>query len=210
LRLLKALGFFDSSANIRINGGLVNNQDNKTRAERLGLWIGSSRFGASITLKKVRVSIFLFVLFTHSIYWLTAWWSPWPFLILSFLGLWFAQGFYKPWTTIMSQAIQPEWDSALLKITIPFIVLNYIAIFACLYMFGSVTENTVQISGTWKHFYFSAITLTTVGFGNIVPNDFWSELIATVQAIIGFMGFAVLAGIVASIALKRIEISNKT
>jgi hypothetical protein len=29
-------------------------------------------------------------------------------------------------------------------------------------------------------------------------------------AIIGFMGIAVLAGIVNSIALKRIEISNKT
>jgi hypothetical protein len=188
----------------------VNNQENLTRAEKLGLWIANSKFSESITLKKIRVVIFLFVLFIHSIYWLTAWWSPWPFLVVSFLGLWFAQGFYKPWTIIMSQAIKPEWDSALLKITIPFIVLNYIAIFSCLYMFGSVVENGVPITGTWKHFYFSTITLTTVGFGNIVPNDFWSEFVATIQAIIGFMGFAILAGIVASIALKRIEISNKT
>lgn len=109
----------------------------------------------------------------------------------------------------MSQAIQPDWDSALLKITLPFTVLNYIALFACLYMLGSLTEDGELITGTWKHFYFSTITLTTVGYGNILPNDFWTEFVATVQAIIGFMGFAILAGIVASIALKRVEIKHK-
>lgn len=78
-------------------------------------------------------------------------------------------------------------------------------------MFGSVIDaNNEPINGMWKHFYFSTITLTTLGYGNIVPNDLWAEIVATIQSIIGFMGFAVFAGVIASIAVKRVEISNKT
>ena len=106
--------------------------------------------------------------------------------------------------------MQPEWDSAMLKITVPFIVLNYVAVFSCLYMFGSVVDSEGSaINGVWNHFYFSAVTLTTLGYGNLTPYGTWAEVIATIEAIIGFMGFAVLAGVVASIALKRAEINEK-
>jgi hypothetical protein len=77
-------------------------------------------------------------------------------------------------------------------------------------MFGNVVDGGGnEIQGTWKHFYFSTVTLTTLGYGNIVPNDTIAEVIAAVQSIIGFMGFAVFAGVVASIALKRVEFQNK-
>jgi hypothetical protein len=55
-------------------------------------------------------------------------------------GLWFSQGIFKPWSLIIHQTSQPVYDSAMLKISIPFLILNYIAIFACLYMFGSVAD----------------------------------------------------------------------
>jgi hypothetical protein len=126
------------------------------------------------------------------------------------LGFWFAQGIYKPWSIMIFQASQPSYDSAMLKIGVPFMILNYIALFSCLYMFGSVVDGDgIEIQGTWKHFYFSTVTLTTLGYGNLVPNDMISEVIATIQSIIGFMGFAVFAGVVASIALRRVEIQNK-
>lgn len=147
----------------------------------------------------------------HSLYWATAWWSPWPYVVITVLGLWFGQGVFRPWATIVSQAMLPNWDSNILKITIPFIVLNYISFFACLYMFGSVVDGTGNsISGTWKNFYFSAVTLTTLGYGNLTPSGTFSEAVATIEAIVGFMGFAVLTGIIASIVLKRTEINEKS
>jgi Ion channel len=189
----------------------MNNED-QPRAIRFSLWVTSTSIGqfAFFNKKRALISLFLFLLITHSFYWLSAWYSPWPFLIFNLIGIWFAQGILNPWGTIISQATHPDWDPAILKISLPFIVLNYIAFFACLYMFGTVTENNISpIKGTWKHFYFSAVTLTTLGYGNIVPSDLWSEIVATIQSIIGFMGFAILAGVVASIAIKRVELKGK-
>lgn len=186
--------------------------EKEPRPVRFGLWLAETRFAkfAFSSPERVRVTIFLFVMFTHSLYWVTAWWSPWPYLVFTFAGLWFGQGVFKPWGTIISQAMQPNWDPALLKITVPFIVLNYVAVFSCLYMLGTVVDgNGDAINGMWKHFYFSAVTLTTLGYGDLTPGGMWTEFIATIQAIIGFMGFAVLAGVVASIALKRAEINEK-
>lgn len=186
--------------------------EEEPRPVRFGLWLAETKFAelAFSTPQRIRVTIALFVMLTHSIYWATAWWSPWPYLIFTAVGVWFGQGIFKPWGTIISQAMQPEWDSAMLKITVPFIVLNYVAVFSCLYMFGSVVDSEGSaINGVWNHFYFSAVTLTTLGYGNLTPYGTWAEVIATIEAIIGFMGFAVLAGVVASIALKRAEINEK-
>ncbi len=186
--------------------------ENQSRLIKFSYWFAETKFAqfAFSTQFRVRVSLSIFLLFTHSWYWATAWWSPWPFLIFTLFGLWFSQGVFKPWSLIISQAYQPVYDSAILKISVPFIILNYIALFACLYMFGNVADGDgIEIQGTWKHFYFSAVTLTTLGYGNLVPNDVFAEVIATIQSIIGFMGFAILAGVVASIALKRVELQNK-
>ena len=97
-----------------------------------------------------------------------------------------------------------SWDSHLLPITTITVILNYIAFFACLYMLGSVVDGDgKELNGIWKHFYFSAVTLTTLGYGNITPNDAYTEFVAVLESIVGFMGFAVLAGIVGSIAVNR-------
>ena len=185
---------------------------NKSRIIRFSYWFNETKFAkfAFANQIRARISLSTFLLFTHSLFWATAWWSHWPYVVLMLLGLWFSQGVFKPWSLIISQASQPVYDSALLKISVPFFILNYIALFACLYMFGSVVNGEdIEIQGSWKHFYFSAVTLTTLGYGNLVPNDIFAEVIATIQSIIGFMGFAILSGVVASIALKRIELRNK-
>ncbi len=44
-------------------------------------------------------------------------------------------------------------------------------------------------------FFFSAQTLTTVGFGRINPQNFWTNVIATLEAGIGLMVFAVATGL---------------
>ncbi|QHS13177.1 ion channel [Shewanella sp. Arc9-LZ] len=184
----------------------------ESRLIKCSHWLAKTRFAqfAFSSEFRIRASVLIFILFTHLFYWATAWYSPWPYIVFMLFGFWFSQGVYKPWALIIKQSSQPVYDSAMLKISVPFIILNYIALFACLYMFGSVVDASGnEIQGTWKHFYFSTVTLTTLGYGNIVPNDIVAEVIATIQSIIGFMGFAVFAGIVASIALKRVELQDK-
>ncbi len=183
------------------------NKKKQTRLIKFSNWLADTKFAEIIFPDHARKLVFVFLLFTHSLYWLTAWWSPWPFLIFNLIGLWFSQGIFKPWSLVISQASQPEWDAGVLKISVPFVALNVVAVFACLYMFGTVIdENGVPIDGVWKHFYFSAVTLTTLGYGNIVPNDTLTEFVAVVESLVGFIGFAVFAGIVVAISLKRFEL----
>ena len=183
----------------------------ESRTIRFAIRLANTKAGKFLfsSHKRIQMVIWCFLLFTQGLYWATAWWSPWPYLIFMALGVWFGQGLLKPWSLIISQAIEPEYDSSVLKIAIPFIVINYVAAFACLYMFGTVVDGDgIQISGTWSHFYFSAVTLTTLGYGNLTPFGMFSEVIATIEAIVGFMGFAVMAGIVGSIAIKRVELDK--
>ncbi len=183
----------------------------ESRTVRFAVWLVSNKVGRYLfsSRNRIQIVIWCFLLFTQGFYWATAWWSPWPYLIFMALGVWFGQGLLKPWYLIISQAIEPEYDSSLLKVAIPFIVINYVAVFACLYMFGAVVDGDGnQIAGTWSHFYFSAVTLTTLGYGNLTPAGMFSEVVATIEAIVGFMGFAVMAGVIGSIAIKRVELDK--
>ncbi len=44
-------------------------------------------------------------------------------------------------------------------------------------------------------FFFSAHTLTTVGYGNLAPNGTASNVVASLEAMVGLMGFAVATGL---------------
>lgn len=182
-----------------------------TRAKKFAYWLAKTKFGKFAFSNKKNIIIFFstFMIFTHSFYWATAWWSPWPYIIFMLIGVWFGQEIFSQFSTIIKQSMEKDWDPSLLKIGIPFMLLNWAAFFACLYTFGTINDSTgSQVEGVWKHFYFSVVTLTTLGYGNLLPGDFIAELLATIETLIGFMGFAVLAGIVASIAFKRAELKR--
>jgi len=179
----------------------------QSRPEKIGKYLGESRLGKLIfsNMKVFYLLFFIFLLGGHSLYWLIPWLSPVPFLIFIAIGFWVGEGILKPWITVIKQAMQPNYDSNILKISIPFMAINWIAIFACFYMLGTVKENGIPIEGVWKHFYFSAVTLTTLGYGNIVPADTFTEVLVTVQALFGLFGFGILAGVVTAIIIKRVE-----
>ena len=188
------------------------NKKNPTRTERFGVWLPSTRFGKAIFTSNRNIMMFLFVfmLFTHALYWVTAWYSPWVYILFMALGAWFGQGIFGQFSIIIKQSMVKDWDSTLLKMAVPFMLLNWAAFFSCLYMVFGVLEYSdgIKVEGMWDHFYFSIVTLTTLGYGNIVPSNFSAELIVIIESLIGFMGFAVLAGIIASIAFKRAEFNK--
>ncbi|HRG57558.1 MAG TPA: ion channel [Bacteroidia bacterium] len=73
-------------------------------------------------------------------------------------------------------------------------------LFAFLYVAVGV-EHLVGVIGTdfvekfWEAFFFSAQTLTTVGYGRISPVGFTSSMIAAIESMFGLMGFAIITGI---------------
>src|SRR6185437_13688691 len=51
-------------------------------------------------------------------------------------------------------------------------------------------------------FFFSAHTLTTVGYGNLAPNGVAANVCSTVEALTGLLGFAVITGLLVARASK--------
>jgi inward rectifier potassium channel len=73
-------------------------------------------------------------------------------------------------------------------------------IFASIYY--SIGPNALQGHGEedtygrfLSAFFFSAHTLTTVGYGNLAPNGTASNVVASLEAMVGLMGFAVATGL---------------
>jgi inward rectifier potassium channel len=73
-------------------------------------------------------------------------------------------------------------------------------LFAVLYVIVGV-QHLVGIIGNsfvdkfWEAFFFSAQTLTTVGYGRISPEGFMASMVAAIESMIGLMGFALITGI---------------
>ena len=74
--------------------------------------------------------------------------------------------------------------------------LNYI----CRDEFGLMQENDV-ITSFWEALYFTTISVTTLGYGDITPTTVMGRMVATVQSIAGFCLFAILA----SMLFRRIS-----
>ena len=73
-------------------------------------------------------------------------------------------------------------------------------------LFGTLANSDGEcISGLWSHFYFSTVTFTTLGYGNIVPANTYSEVIASIEVIFGFAAFALLIGIASALAIQSDE-----
>lgn len=73
-------------------------------------------------------------------------------------------------------------------------------LFAGIYMLAGA-ENLAGIDDEalhgpfWKCFFFSAQTLTTVGYGHISPNSFLTSSIASFESMIGLLAFALATGL---------------
>lgn len=174
---------------------------------RFGEWLKNKPVGLFIS-RFPSWAVFIALVLIQAFYWATAWWSPIPFIVFVFLGFALMTYLGRSPLTIYSlsirQAATTEIGAKMLTISLPFMLAQVAAFFACLYMLGDVkTSNGVPIDGSWEHFYFSVVTLTTLGYGNIVPSDRWTEFVAVLESLLGFMAFAVYAGVLASIALRR-------
>lgn len=107
------------------------------------------------------------------------------------LGIWEHNSWYH---TLLSM---PRWKFLLLIFSF-YIVMNFI--FASLYFIIGVEHlDGIKRGSTWQEFeetfFFSAQTLTTVGYGRISPADYLSGTIASIEALMGLLSFAIATGL---------------
>lgn len=91
-----------------------------------------------------------------------------------------------------------SWPKFILVVIISNIVINLC--YASLYTIAGIDHlrNAVDnnpLQSYMNAFFFSEQTLTTVGYGGIVPLGLWTNLIAAAEAMTGLLGFAVATGV---------------
>lgn len=84
-----------------------------------------------------------------------------------------------------------------------FVMMHYFfwaTIFAGLYLLvgienlqGLMAENEIDM--LWEAFFFSAQTLTTVGYEGIIPVGFLSQIVTMIESLIGILGLALITGV---------------
>ena len=94
--------------------------------------------------------------------------------------------------------IDISWPRFFLVILSGYIVVN--VVFASLYLLAGIENITgadgrTPMSAFLSAFFLSVHTLTTVGYGTIAPNSFWTNMIAAFEALAGLMGLALATGL---------------
>jgi inward rectifier potassium channel len=91
-----------------------------------------------------------------------------------------------------------SWPSFLMVEFLGYMVIN--TVFAVIYFLlgrGQLQggDAPTEVGRFLNDFFFSAHTLSTVGYGNISPNSPASNAVAVVEALVGVLGFAVATGL---------------
>ncbi len=91
-----------------------------------------------------------------------------------------------------------SWPKFIVMVITGYLVVNLL--FSSLYILGGV-EHLVSNGGAtkmenfWDAFFFSAQTLTTVGYGRLAPIGLFTSMIAAIESLLGLMVFALATGI---------------
>ena len=91
----------------------------------------------------------------------------------------------------------PNWKFFLI-ILLFYSTINII--FACIYLFIGVEHLNGMVNGTfWANFkecyFFSSQTLTTVGYGRISPEGLLTNIVSSLEALVGIMTLAIITGL---------------
>ena len=107
-------------------------------------------------------------------------------------------GVLHPVYDLYHYLVNVSWFKFFVLVFICYTIVN--TIFAFIYLacgveqFNGITK-TNFLTDFLNCFFFSAQSLTTVGYGNISPNSHLTQMVATFEALIGVMNFALITGI---------------
>jgi inward rectifier potassium channel len=94
--------------------------------------------------------------------------------------------------------LQISWPRFFLLVSLAFVTVN--AAFATAFFFsgpGALRGLDVGRASTrWvREFFFSVHTLATIGYGNITPESLTANVLVTLEALVGLLGFGLAAGL---------------
>jgi inward rectifier potassium channel len=108
------------------------------------------------------------------------------------------QGFWERFSVFHSMLNLPVWKFIAVLFTF-FIAINLL--FTLMYIALGKDQFTGMISDNWWHdlrelYYFSTQTFTTVGYGRVNPVGDAASFIAGIEAMLGFITFAIVTGLI--------------
>ncbi|WP_010134204.1 ion channel [Ochrovirga pacifica] len=90
-----------------------------------------------------------------------------------------------------------SWWLFLLYVLVGYLLINIL--FAAVYMTIGVQDFMSSTGNLWEDFsylfFFSAQTITTVGYGAIAPNGIWAGYVSSLEALVGLMSFSFITGL---------------
>ncbi len=101
--------------------------------------------------------------------------------------------------TIYHALITMTWSKFLLFVSLFYIAVNLLFAWV-FYLIGmhhlAGAMGTTELEKFFDAFFFSAQTVTTLGYGRISPVGFWASFAAAIESIVGLMSFAIITGLI--------------
>ncbi len=116
------------------------------------------------------------------------WLVPKGILQLPNSGVW-----HSYWNDPYHMLLTIPWLGFLLIMILVYGMLN--ALFALAYLAVGDGIANAQPGFFWDAFFFSVQTLASIGYGALSPQTFLANIIVTIEALVGLLGFAVVTGL---------------
>ncbi|MCJ8344304.1 ion channel [bacterium] len=97
------------------------------------------------------------------------------------------------WTDFYHNLIKKPWIQLIFIFVM--LILGINIVFASLYLMGGHCISNIQDQSFVQYFYFSIQTFTTVGFGQMAPINNYANIIASIEATMSSLIFALLTGL---------------
>jgi inward rectifier potassium channel len=104
------------------------------------------------------------------------------------MGAW-----YSYWRDPYHLLLTIPWAGFLLIICLSYIAINII--FALAYWLGGDCIANARTGSFLDLFFFSVQTLASIGYGAMYPKTLYSNIVVTIEAMIGLVGIAVMTGL---------------
>lgn len=136
------------------------------------------------------------------------------FFIMSILGGLISIFIIQNFASLKKDVIPIQWKIIRNRLASVFVVyLVVILIYSGLYRLISENINksfSIKLETTLDSIYFSVVTITTLGYGDITPVHSASKLLVITESIIGVLLLAVMIGLVISTSLSKYPKKDKT
>ncbi|MEW5675127.1 ion channel [Flavobacterium enshiense] len=106
-------------------------------------------------------------------------------------------GFVESISWYHTMLVVPRWKFMMIIFVFYLLVnLFFASVYSIIgvdHLNGITADNPIDKFG--QAFFFSAQTFTTVGYGHISPTGFWASFVASLEALLGLLSFAIATGL---------------